>query len=140
MSLSKSFVEKQVTINKLLDNKRCFDLRDEIKNYIFGDVVYTLSRKKKDNLIKSLKNNLEYSYDTINGSLSPSRQSGQWALGYGYEVQFQAIQCVACGGFEFVNPPVLGNVAHRALCSCDGFADYYNEQAAMFNEPLQIYM
>ena len=50
--LLENTIEKQLIINRLLQNKRCFDLRNEIKMYLFDDasIVY-------DRLFNEIKSN-----------------------------------------------------------------------------------
>lgn len=124
------YLEKQLLINKLLNNKKCFDLHNEIKEYLFIDYIYSEARIKKNSLIFNLNQGLSRIKD---------EEFGYWALRYNYDIQLAGTQCVMCGGFEFISGPGFLNVASRALCCCPGFREYYLQEIAQFNEPLLIF-
>jgi hypothetical protein len=126
------YLEKQLLINKLLNNKKCFDLHHDIKEYLFVDSIYSESRIKK----KSLILNLDQSLTRLQNN---HQYDGYWELRYGYDIQLSSTQCITCGGFEFIAGPGFQNVAPRALCCCPGFREFYLEQIANFNEPLLIF-
>jgi hypothetical protein len=123
-------LEKQLLINKLLDNRRCFDLRNDIKNYLFVDHIYLDSRNKKNKLIKNFN---------LFSIRSECEFSGNWVLRYGYEIYFDCINCILCGGFKYITPRLHIKVASRALCSCPGFQEEYSHEIYMLNQPLQIF-
>ena len=125
-------VEKQLLVKSLLDERRCTDLRNDIYEYLFLDHIQVSARKNKKNLIEGMNRYLERIEDYDNDP--------HWAISYRYDVQLQAIQCLQCGGFEFIGGIVFVNVAHRALCSCPGFREYYEEQLAIINQPLEMFM
>jgi len=127
---SPDYLEKQLLINQLLNNKKCFDLHNCIKEYLFVDSIYSAARIKKNSLIFNLNQGLTHIKD---------EEYGYWALRYNYDTQLAATQCIMCGGFEFISGPGFQNVASRALCSCPGFREYYLEQIAHLNEPLLIF-
>jgi hypothetical protein len=124
------YLEKQLLINKLLNNKKCFDLNHEIKEYLFVDFIYSDARIKKNSLIFNLNQGLTRIKD---------EEFGYWALRYNYDIQLAATQCLTCGGFEFISGPLFQNVAPRALCCCPGFREYYLQEIAHWNEPLLIF-
>lgn len=132
MSTINPFIEKQLIIGEILNKKGCYDLRHDIKNYLFIDTITAESHRRKRLLIDGLN----YYLDRLDNQNNESH----WYISYGFEVQFQAVQCSTCGGFQFVNGDILPHVAHRALCSCDGYAEYYQQQIAYLNQPLQIFM
>ena len=120
--------EKQLLINKLLNNKNCFDLQDDIKEYLFVDSIYSDADITKKSLILNL-NHL---------TRLPDDGDGYWRVSYsyGYEnIELNASQCLTCGGFEFIQGPEFRNVAPRALCNCPGFREYYLEH---LNHPLTL--
>lgn len=122
------YFEKQLLINKLLNNKKCFDLQDDIKGYLFMDSIYSEAHITKKSLILNLKQSLVY--------LKDEDDDGYWRLSYGYEnIRLAAEQCITCGGFKFIQEPQFINVASRALCSCPGFRDYYLQH---LNDPLTL--
>lgn len=128
---SPDYLEKQLLINQILNNKKCFDLNHEIKEYLFVDFIYSDSRIKKNSLIFNLNQSLTRTKD--------EEHYGYWALRYGYETHIAATQCIMCGGFEFITGIAFQNVASRALCSCPGFREYYLQEIADLNEPLLIF-
>ena len=111
------YIEKQLLINKLLNNKNCVDLQDDIKGYLFGDSIYTEAHITKKSLI------LNFNQVLVR---SPDDGDGYWTLSYGYEhIQLAAEQCLTCGGFKFIQEPQFMSVASRALCNCPGFREHY---------------
>ena len=121
------YIEKQLLINKLLNNKNCFDLQDDIKEYLFGDSIYSEVHITKKSLI------LNFNQVLVR---SPDDDDGYWTLSYGYEhIQLAAEQCLTCGGFKFIQEPQFMSVASRALCNCPGFREYYLEH---LNDPLTL--
>ena len=111
------YFEKQLLINKLLNNKNCFDLQDDIKGYLFGDSIYSEAHITKKSLI------LNFNQVLVR---SPDDGDGYWRLSYGYEnIRLAAEQCLTCGEFKFIQEPRFINVAPRALCNCPGFREYY---------------
>ena len=124
------YLEKQLLINKLLNNKNCFDLHHDIKEYLFVDYIYSETRIKQKKLIFNLNQSL---------NRLKEEEYGYWSLRYGYDIQLAATQCLTCGGFEFISGPGFQNVAPRALCCCPGFREYYLEEIAHWNEPLLIF-
>ena len=119
--------EKQLLINKLLNNKNCFDLHDDIKEYLFIDSIYSEAHITKKSLI------LNFNQVLVR---SPDDDDGYWTLSYGYEHrQLAAEQCLTCGGFKFIQEPQFMSVASRALCNCPGFREYYLEH---LNDPLTL--
>jgi len=130
-------IEKQLLINKILNNKNCADIHHEIKGYLFIDYIQSTSRIQKNNLIIKFHQSLRrfpFNFFTY------PQENGDWSLRYGYEVQFQCTQCIICGGFEFIhNPTVFQNVAPTALCSCFGFREIYLRRIANLNRPLLIF-
>ena len=122
------YFEKQLLINKLLNNKKCFDLQDDIKGYLFVDSIYSEAHITKKSLILNLKQTLVY--------LNDEDDDGYWKLSYGYEnIRLAAEQCKKCGGFKFIAGPEFRNVAPRALCCCPGFREYYLQH---LNHPLTL--
>ena len=110
-----NYLKKQLLINKLLNNKKCFELQDNIKGYLFVDSIYSEAHITKKSLILNFKQVL---------TRLPDDGDGYWRLSYGYEnIQLAAEQCLTCGGFKFTEEPK--NVAPRALCNCPGFREYY---------------
>ena len=124
------YLEKQLLINKLLNNKTCFDLHHDLKEYLFIDYIYSDARIKKKSLIFNLNQNL---------SRLPDDEYGYWRLRYGYDIQLNATQCITCGGFEFIAGPGFLNVAPRALCCCPGFREFYLAEIENWNQPLLIF-
>jgi hypothetical protein len=121
------YFEKQLLINKLLNNKKCFDLHDDIKEYLFVDSIYSDADITKKSLMLNLNQCL---------TRFPDDGDGYWRLSYGYEnIQLNASQCLTCGGFEFIAGPGFRNVAPRALCCCPGFREYYLQH---LNHPLTL--
>ena len=111
--------EKQLLIDKLLNNKNCFDLHDDIKEYLFVDSIYSEADITKKSLI------LNFNQVLVR---LPDDEDGYWRLRYGYEnIQLAAEQCLRCGGFKFIQEPQIMSVAPRALCCCRGFREYYLE-------------
>ena len=123
-------LEKQLLINKLLDNRRCFDLRNDIKNYLFVDHIYLDSRNKKNKLINNFN---------LFSIRSDCEFSGNWVLRYSYDVYFDCINCILCGGFKYITPRLHIQIAQRALCSCPGFQEEFSHEIYMLNQPLQIF-
>jgi hypothetical protein len=110
------YFEKQLLINKLLNNKNCFDLHDDIKEYLFVDSIYSEAHITKKSLILNFNQVL---------TRLPDDGDGYWRLSYGYEnIHLAAEQCLTCGEFKFIQEPRFINVAPRALCSCPGFREY----------------
>lgn len=108
--------EKQLLINKLLNNKNCFDLHDDIKEYLFVDAIYSDADITKKSLILNLKQVLVR---------SPDDEDGYWRLSYGYEnIQLAAEHCLTCGEFTYIEGSEFINVAPRAICNCPGFRRY----------------
>jgi hypothetical protein len=100
---------------------------------LFVDFIYVDSRNKKNKLISNLNRDLHY-YPEEN-------DDGHWTISYGYKFQFQCITCKTCGGYEFIgNINVYINTGRNALCSCYGFEEYYQENIAAMNTPLEIIM
>ena len=58
---------------------------------------------------------------------------GNWFLRYGYEIYFDCINCVLCGGFKYITPHLHIEVAPRTLCSCPGFQEDYSQEITMLN-------
>ena len=118
------YLEKQLLINKLLNKKKCFDLHNDIKEYLFLDSICSVARITKKSFILNLNQTLIRLYDDDD-------DDGYWRLRYGYEnIQLSAEQCLTCGGFKFIAGPLFENVAPRALCSCPGFREFYLQQIA----------
>jgi hypothetical protein len=113
--MSSLLMTKQLIINSL---RIPHDMRDEIKSYIFVDIVYANSRKRKNKLILGLEMCLKYHPWNNN--------AGQWMVSYGYEVLIKCETCDFCGGYRFIEMVnIFTNIAPRAICSCDGFEEYY---------------
>ena len=122
------YIEKQLLINKLLNNKNCFDLHHYINEYLFVDSIYSDARITKKSLILNLNQSLVY--------LNDEDDDGYWRLSYGYEnIRLAAQQCLTCGGFRFTFIQGQEFVAPRALCCCPGFREYYLQN---LNYPLQL--
>lgn len=123
------YIEKQLLINKLLNNNKCFDLHDDIKEYLFIDSIYSDAHIIKKGLILNLYQRLI--------RLEDEDEDGFWKLHYGgYDnIQLYALQCLACGGFKFIQGPEFRNIAPRALCCCPGFREYYLQH---LNHPLEL--
>ncbi len=109
-------ITKQLLINSL---KIPADMLYQVKSYIFVDIVYANSRSKKNKLILGLQLCLKYHHKCTNGE-------GQWTVSYGYEVLIKCETCDFCGGYRSIDlVNIFTNIAPRAICSCDGFEDYY---------------
>jgi hypothetical protein len=107
------YLEKQLIINKLLNNKNCYDLHNDIKEYLFIDSICSVARITKKSFILNLNQTLTRLADD---------DDGYWRLRYGYEdIQLSAEQCLICGGYKFISGPGFLDVAPRALCCCPGF-------------------
>lgn len=107
-----TYIEKQCIIHKLLDNKRCFDLRNDIKKYLFVDTVYAESRRRKNELIADFKEGIiKYENDG-----NDYENSSHWAIQHQYSisVQLQALHCNACGEYRFTG----SQLSYRATCLC----------------------
>jgi hypothetical protein len=108
--------EKELLINKMLSNKRCIDLRDEIKSYIFIDNVYKKALYRKYRLIKGMNVFLNYWKDPDDDS--------SWAIIYLYQKCLQSNSCLSCGNYLFVDNYYL--YSKRAMCNCHGFEQIEN--------------
>lgn len=121
-----AIIQKQLIINSINVPQ---ELADIIKSFIFYDRVQSRARKYKNILIELL-------YYT-----NYEEEEGHVSIRVFYESQFQSVFCNICGGYEFVGDPILyQNIAHSALCCCDGFQEVYNHNIHILNQPLQIYM
>lgn len=121
------YYKKQLLINKLLNNKNCVDLQDDIKSYLFVDFIYSEAHITKKSLILNLNQCL---------TRLPDDGDGYWRISYRYDnIQLNASQCLTCGGFEFIAGPGFRNVAPRALCCCSGFREHYLQH---LNHPLTL--
>ena len=123
--------KKLLIINNLLNKRKCFDIHDEIKSYLFIDQIYSDARTHKKNFILN--------FDQYFMRLEDNEENGYWSIRYGIDINFECKQCILCGGFEFISGPVFENVAPRALCSCPGFMEYYLQEIANLNELLFIF-
>jgi len=122
-------IGKQLLINCLLEDRGCFDLRHEVKSYLFMDEVQKTSLQRKNNLIKGIK-----------CFINRWQDEGHWATTYLYQINVQCISCLECGGYSFIgNPYMYVHVAPRALCNCAGFDQYYQENISSIIQPLTIY-
>lgn len=127
-----TILSKQLLINCLLEDKGCFDLRDEVKGYLFIDEVHRTSIQRKNRLIQGIKCFIHRWQDP--------EDLGHWATTYLYQINVQCISCLECGGYSFINNPELYiNIARRALCNCAGFDQYYQENISIIVQPLEIY-
>ena len=131
MSTPISIIQKQLLIQSLFDSKNCRDLQNDICEYLFIDNIQVSARKNKKKLIEGLNTYLE----RISDNTDP-----HWYIGYGFELQFQCIQCLECGGFKLSGVLNFDKIASRALCSCPGFHEYYEQYIIHLNQPLQIFM
>lgn len=123
-------IEKGILINKLLWNKNCEYLNEELKSYLFIDYVQARARFLKKRLITHMKIGLRY---TIEGN--------HWCLSFMYNVQLQCCSCLDCGGYEMIGrSDVYVNAAPRCFCSCPGFQEIYQQNINILNAPLEIYM
>ena len=119
-----SLITKQLIINSL---RIPSVIQDEVKSYIFIDIVYAISRKRKNELITGLKICLKYHPCEDN--------EGLWGLSYGFEVLVKCGTCRSCGGYvlvEMINRYTISHRAHmytiapRAICSCPAVVDFGN--------------
>ena len=117
-----SLITKQLLINSLAFPSV---IQDEVKSYIFVDIVYAISRKRKNELIIGLQICLKYHpWDDDN--------EGFWGLSYGYEVLIKCETCRSCGGYiniEMINRYTISyraqvyTISPRVICSCP-FLDF----------------
>ena len=140
MTTLNAIIIKQLLVKNLFDNNRCLDLQNEICEYLFLDKIQVEARKNKRILIECMNRYLDRFED--------EDEENTWNIIYGYELQFRAIQCIKCGGYEFIGGPLLANIAPRALCCCPGYNEFYERQIALYeyyeqniaNQPLQMFM
>jgi hypothetical protein len=124
-----SIITKQLIINSL---RIPGVIQDDIKSYIFVDIVYANSRSKKNKLILGLQLCLKYHHKWTNGE-------GQWSVSYGYEVLIKCETCDFCGGYRYIDlVNIFTNIAPRAICSCGGFEDYYLLNLHYIDVPLNL--
>jgi hypothetical protein len=132
MSSLYSIIQKQLIIKELFDNKKCIDLRNDIYEYLFLDNIQFTARENKKILVEKLNKYLE--------KFGNNNEDPHWGLRYGYEIHLQAIQCLQCGGYEYIGGYLFGKVSHSVLCNCPGFNEYYEQHISYLNRPLEFIM
>ena len=111
-----------------MNNKHCFDLRDEIKDYLFIDSIYKNARLKKDKLIRSINMFVSHYQETLDN------MSEYWAITYLYQITIGGTICCMCGDYLALDHDVMySNVSRNALCHCNN--QYYQNILL----PLNIY-
>jgi len=117
-------INKQLLINSLIIP---YDIQEQIKSFLFLDRITSEARQNKDGLINNLKLGLGYQCDD---------GEAHWALWYRYEIQFQAINCIRCGGYcSVADENIFIAIPMVAICSCQEFQDEIDENI----QPLEIY-